>query len=130
MCNDYEGHLESTAYCEAMAKLQLAMNADAIPAQSPPVDDTRVNDIAPTPSKPWRGSHRKSLARAFALRSYNGMAFVIMDTAGQPLRDAAGGLIVLAVREEAARWVTRGERVEPYIERRHRVRAIEKLLNR
>ena len=47
------------------------------------------------------------------------MPFVIIDTEGKPLRDAAGDLIVLAAREEAARWTTRGERVEPYIPRRH-----------
>jgi len=47
------------------------------------------------------------------------MPFVIIDTAGKPLRDAAGKLIVLAAREEAARWTTRDERVEPYIPRRH-----------
>ncbi len=37
------------------------------------------------------------------------MPFVIIDTGGQPLRDVAGDLIVLAAREEAARWTTRGE---------------------
>ena len=47
------------------------------------------------------------------------MPFVIIDTAGKPLRDVAGDLIVLAAREEAARWTTRGERVEPYVARRH-----------
>ena len=40
------------------------------------------------------------------------MPFVIIDTAGQPLRDLAGDLIVLNTREEAARWTTKGERVE------------------
>ena len=47
------------------------------------------------------------------------MSFVIIDTEGKPLRDVAGDLIVLAAREEAARWTTRGERVEPFIPRRH-----------
>ena len=51
--------------------------------------------------------------------SPNDGTFVIIDTAGQPLRDMAGDLIMLAAREEAARWTTRGERVEPYIPRRH-----------
>lgn len=48
-----------------------------------------------------------------------GMAFVIIDTNGKPLCDVAGELIVLHQREEAARWTTKGERVEPYIPRRH-----------
>ena len=52
------------------------------------------------------------------------MPFVILDTAGKPLRDVAGDLIVLALREEAARWTTRGERVEPYVPRRHDGNAI------
>lgn len=47
------------------------------------------------------------------------MPFVIIDTAGRPLRDVAGDLIILAQREEAARWTTRGEGVEPYVPRRH-----------
>jgi len=47
------------------------------------------------------------------------MQFVIIDTAGEPLRDAGGELIVLTTREEAARWTTRGERVEAFIPRRH-----------
>ena len=47
------------------------------------------------------------------------MPFVIIDTAGKPLRNVAGDLIVLAARDEAVRWTTRGERVEPYIPRRH-----------
>jgi len=47
------------------------------------------------------------------------MPYVIIDTAGLPLRDVAGNLIVLEAREEAVRWTTSGERVEPYISRRH-----------
>ena len=47
MCNDYERHLEWKAYCEAMAKAQLGMPADASAAQLPPADDVRVGDTAP-----------------------------------------------------------------------------------
>ena len=60
-----------------------------------------------------------TLAESFAFRSHAPMSFVIVDTKGKPLRDVAGDLIILAMREEAARWTTRGERVEPYIPRRH-----------
>lgn len=60
-----------------------------------------------------------ALAESFTSCSHRMMPFVILDTAGKPLRDVAGDLIVLALREEAARWTTRGERVEPYIPRRH-----------
>ena len=49
---------------------------------------------------------------------------MIIDAVGKPLRDVAGNLIVLALREEAARWTTRGERVEPYVPRRHDGNAI------
>ena len=64
-------------------------------------------------------TRHKPLAEKCAIRSEALMPFVIIDTAGQPLRDVAGELIVLAGREEAARWTIRGERVEPYISRRH-----------
>jgi hypothetical protein len=47
------------------------------------------------------------------------MQFVIIDTEGKPLADVAGQLILLGSREEAARWLARGERVEPYIPKRH-----------
>jgi len=47
------------------------------------------------------------------------MPFVILDAQGKPLVDVAGNLIVLASREEAERWLAKGERVEPYIARRH-----------
>ena len=47
MCNDYERQVEWAVYCEAMAKAQLGMPADANPEQLPSTDDTRVNDIAP-----------------------------------------------------------------------------------
>src|SRR5689334_15939526 len=47
MCNDYERHLEWKAYCEAMAKAQLGMAADASAAQLPRADDVRVRDMAP-----------------------------------------------------------------------------------
>lgn len=46
--------------------------------------------------KPWHLS-RKLLAESFAVRSHGRMP----------------------AREEAARWTTTGERVEPYIPRRH-----------
>jgi len=59
------------------------------------------------------------LVESFSFCSYQRMPYVIIDTAGMPLRDVAGDLIVLEAREEAARWTTRGERVEPYIPRRH-----------
>jgi hypothetical protein len=70
------------------------------------------------------GVHRATkrevaLAKSFRIRSHGRMPFVIIDAAGKPLCDAAGELIVLATREEAARWTTKGERVEPYIARRH-----------
>jgi putative SOS response-associated peptidase YedK len=47
MCNDYERHIEWKVYCEAMAKAQLGMPADASPSQLPRAADTRVNDVAP-----------------------------------------------------------------------------------
>lgn len=47
------------------------------------------------------------------------MEFVIIDTGGKPLTDAAGKVIVLGSRDEARRWLARGERVEPYIPKRH-----------
>lgn len=47
MCNDYERHLEWNAYCQAMARAQLGMPASASAEQLAPVDDTRVNDVAP-----------------------------------------------------------------------------------
>lgn len=39
--------------------------------------------------------------------------FVIIQTSGEPLRDAAGHLIVLRTRREAVGWLMAGERVEP-----------------
>ena len=47
------------------------------------------------------------------------MQFVIINTEGKPLADAAGQLILLGSRGEATRWLARGERVEPYIPKRH-----------
>lgn len=47
MCNDYERHIEWNAYCEAMAKAQLGMPADASPQQLSAADEVRVHDVAP-----------------------------------------------------------------------------------
>jgi hypothetical protein len=47
------------------------------------------------------------------------MQFVIIDTKGKPLADVAGQLILLGSREEATRWLARGERVEAFIPKRH-----------
>jgi hypothetical protein len=41
------------------------------------------------------------------------MPYVILDAAGEPLRDLAGVLIVLPTRTEAERWLMPGWRVRP-----------------
>jgi hypothetical protein len=42
------------------------------------------------------------------------MAFVIIDSDGQPLTDLAGVLIVVATEQEARQFLKPGERVERY----------------
>ena len=53
------------------------------------------------------------------------MQFVIIDTAGKPLADIAGKLILLGTRDEARRWLARGERVEPYVPKLHDATKVE-----
>ena len=47
------------------------------------------------------------------------MQFVIIGRDGKPLTDAAGKIILLGSRDEARRWLARGERVEAYVPKRH-----------
>ena len=67
------------------------------------------------------------LAKSFRFRSRGRMQFVIIDTAGKPLADNAGMLILLGTRDEARRWLARGERVEPYVPKLHDATKIEAL---
>jgi putative SOS response-associated peptidase YedK len=47
MCNDFERHIEWTAYCEAMARAHLGLPANAGPTQLPAADDVRVGEVTP-----------------------------------------------------------------------------------
>ena len=59
------------------------------------------------------------LAESFRIRSHGWMQFVIIEAGGKPLADVAGQIILIGSRDEAQRWLARGERVERYVPSRH-----------